>query len=1260
MKKILKIMLNSFLSFNFILFPAFANTNEIEADERTLEKINTFLKSGTPSDIPFIDYMESFANDNSQPLKRFDLSDYEGKKVFLGYGIYDKGQNFCKYVEKPGMPDPKLYFQNITTFNKHTYALSMTTMNYNSCINLANQFNGTPVVITSAPENSFVYSKYNGLSKWIGLERASCLEEYKNKDGLNQEYFNWSSLSETGGSCDTGKLNVIQNNYGTWNKKDKSELNFCLVEIDTEEITRPIKICAPWWRIEREYQKETETIFGGIDVYKINQADIPEQFNICTKFEEKAIATTNESVKRKVTCTSYYDSMIAPECLKNPYQDICYVDECNGYIKNACRIVNTLSGFKNYTKAEAVIDGAKKIIKGKSDIKTHVYECPPSLPSLQSCEEQSTVIIFPKECPGSDCEGYKTCVQNSSTITEKNNCSTKFNCEKIYGSPDNVEYNTDGSIKFLKNTCSNGTTLTFEPSIQNKESKKCLEYEYYTIEEEVSQKCVLDRPFTDHIVDTSLTEEDIYMNNPKCIRLNNVLDSRPTVEVKVDYINNGFSQTVLKKSYLDGEENIDIREGSDLDSMNAAMDVVKYFEGIKEKKENEVIKETARDINCSEYTEEWGIRNDKIINNYVVINQGLPTEKKYLPTAIASDNGTTLYVKYLNVPDNTTCNSIKTKIGGTGIDYTSTSKVCLVNINKLSADKFSLIKGNGSLESYPNEIKETINNVSSDEDCLSLQISKSGTSYSYTQSTKVCEIYKDDTTTSTAYTDYTYITDNPITKKACDNIAYCLNGIFNESAYASAGSSQCQITTGENYEYVESATLETIDSFAGDSKRDENCVPKPTNGSYLSQLNGTQDIYSIQEVITGDFGYYSNYNSHPFTNNVVKVNNKQVYPIKETPVLDDPLIYEGNFKQTSIFTIRPNYLVGFFTGGVVSVALSEITGITLGNITFMIASIIFNKKVKLNEQRFKWVIYKLVPQERYIHNIYGYDHRVLKLNPDGTVYVDSQNRVKLIYAELDGFSGTLKPNDFKAMLNNFYVQKESLLTCMGWNKSNVANISHSVEKQVLVDYPKCKTLAWKCDKKNTKEYNHNKNPFFKRMTNNYVGALNGLSIVVPYLGDYELKAFDQFDNLLGTIIIKENDFIESTTEVAKYAQVMFGLNMDLADGINEGTKNNACRYDLMTEWGGGVSGIYYENNNTGNNVNCQKSQDSYVKLNSATKISIRSLTTDRPHIINLVKPLPFANKIFLTTLNEKEIREYRCYQQFGECNKQNSFKTIQN
>lgn len=80
-----------------------------------------------------------------------------------------------------------------------------------------------------------------------------------------------------------------------------------------------------------------------------------------------------------------------------------------------------------------------------------------------------------------------------------------------------------GILTHLKNVCSDGTELSFEINTQNKTSKKCLEYEYYDLSEQVTQKCILNRDYSDYTVDTSLTEEDIYMNDPNCIRLNNVI-----------------------------------------------------------------------------------------------------------------------------------------------------------------------------------------------------------------------------------------------------------------------------------------------------------------------------------------------------------------------------------------------------------------------------------------------------------------------------------------------------------------------------------------------------------------------------------------------------------------------------------------------------------------------------------------------------------------------------------------------------------------
>lgn len=1208
-KNIFKNFIKTFVSFNLIVLPAFGTTPD--ASERTIDKIDTFIKSSAPSDIPFIDYMERFIPDNSQPLKKFDLSAYDTKKIFVGYGVYDAGQNYCKYTEKPGTKDPSLYFDNILSFNKHTYAISKGTMSYDNCVALANDFGGLPAVITSASENTFIQG-ISSKDKWVGSERIDCNSSYVDKMGDKQVYFNWSTKTES--QCSSDKLNIIQNKNGNWLKSNKNtSLNSCVVEVDSEDFKRPVKICAPWWKIERDYANPVTTTFNGVDIYKINQADIPEQFNVCVKYNENALKEAESKPDREVTCTSYYDTQVAPECLKNPKQAICFVDECNGYIKNACRKTDDYQGFKPYTKTESIINSNNKIIKGKVDIKTHIYECPPSPPSSKSCEEQATVIIYPKECPNnSDCEGRKQCIQKAVTTEEKSKCSVDFKCEKIYGNPDSTEFDSAGNLTYLKNVCSDGTELKFEINTQNKTSKKCLEYEYYDISTQVNQRCVLDRPSFEPIVDTSLTEEDIYMNDPNCVRLNNVTESRPQVEVKINYENMGYAKTVIKKSYLDeSQTNLPILEGSDKLITDSALNNLDPFKDQNTTNIKEITQPTTV-YNCDKFTENWNQRND-VLNQKISYQKtgsnGVVTTETRLTSGLYND-ASGMYFPYTNVVAEADCLAIKNQIANaTSYTFDSLSNYCKVYTPTLTGDVFSNIKGNGTLNSYVDD---------------------------------------EDGSTYFEYSTYSYITKEAVNKATCNEMAYCLNGKFNEKDYEQVGLNQCQITEGEGIDYTETELVEDL-VIKPSENFDTSCKPISKSGSYISQFNGTQDIFSIQEVVSGNFGYYSNYNSHPYKNNVVKINDVEAYPIKKMSVIDDSLIYTGDFEQTSITTKKPNYLVGFLTGGVISVALSEITGMVIGNITFMIASIIFAKKQKLNEQYYEWTLYKLVPVERYEKNIYGYDNRILKLNSSNTMDI-TNGKVTLIYAKLSGFTGTLKPGDFVKTLKKLISIKEGIITCLGFDLSQVQTLHDSFELGVEVDYPKCKKLSWNCDKRNTDDDTFVKNPFMKKMVNNYIGAVNGISIVVPYLGEYEVKAYDQFDNLLGSMIVKEDEFIDMTNNVAKYAQLNFGLTMELADGINEGRKQYACRNDLMVEWGGGVSGIYYENNFTGSNSNCQKSHDSYVRTSSATKITVRSTGTDRPHIIQLEKPLPFANRAFLVTLNKKEKRQYRCFKDFGDCN----------
>ena len=141
---------------------------------------------------------------------------------------------------------------------------------------------------------------------------------------------------------------------------------------------------------------------------------------------------------------------------------------------------------------------------------------------------------------------------------------------------------------------------------------------------------------------------------------------------------------------------------------------------------------------------------------------------------------------------------------------------------------------------------------------------------------------------------------------------------------------------------------------------------------------------------------------------------------------------------------------------------------------------------------------------------------------------------------------------------------------------------------------------------------------------------------------------------LGAFIINEKDFINESDSTMAHAQVPFGQSMHLASDMIDGTQDGACRDVQMVEFGGGVSGIYFENQDAGGvyNSGCDKSNDNYVKDHALTKIKIRPLNQDDFIILELTLPLPYANRVKLVTMSQKGIRKYRCYLDFEECSEE--------
>lgn len=1193
----LKNILSFFMILQLILNPIYANT--VKDYERTKADIDDFLKNANPSNIPFADFMSSFIHEKSQPLQNFDLTKYKGKQIYVGYGIFDQDQKYCKYVEHPDL-DPTRngqdvltnYFTNISSFNSHQYAVSINKMNYTQCKALVEHFGGYVATPTSLAENGYLSNRFSGLNKWIGVYRENCSNsQYYNEEGKAQEFLNW--YPNYNNRCYSGRYNVELNKYGYFTPAKKTQKAFCLIEVDSPDINRPHKICAPWWRIERDYRKMAKKTFGGVDVYRINQADIPAQTTVCTKMNKKKLDENKNKPNRQITCTQYYDSTVKPECLHDPMQPQCFVDECIGYIKNACSHVQEITPYKDYTKTKAMVNGQMKWIKGKTHIRTEIYSCPPSPPSKSKyCTEQSTVITFPKECPQSHCTELKDCVFKSKTKDEKNRCYNTFKCNKIYGSPDMPVYDANGKLIALKGYCKDDTGNNIEPplefpiNIQNKKERKCLEYSTYLLHKQIHQNCLLERPYDDYQVDMAITDKDIYEDNPDCIRLNNLTQARPLQEMALTYKANGFAKTVIKKAYINGKQEEQLNDGIDY--------VITPTENASVQTEGEAINNiSANGSNiCPEFDKTWWERMKKIVTNN--------------PKSIESINSSEMKAVFSST-NYEYCDSLGSFIGGNA-KYKFGK--CEVVYNKQNADKlFSLIKIADRNDFY----------------------SQSNTN-----------------------------------KEECERRKKCLGGSYNESSFSDGGKHQCVISTVNR-------TREPSPPQVKPADEPKYCGPAQKEGAITTKFDGNKDIFYIEEVTDGPFGYYSNYTTLPYKNNVIKYQDKELAPIKRVSVIDDGIVYEGIFEQISILTSSPNIVAGAIGGTAAGGAAALYTSLSTTGIglvavaVFVVIAILFASETKYNEQYGFWEVYKYVPISKYVDNIYNYDYRLFAKNDDGTRKVFGGDKYKLIYAtfgedprptgfpsqpykgNLKSFTGTLEPPDFRITINNWFKRKQQLFMCLGWDKSAVPVDTTGMETGVVVSYPHCGFWDFWCDKHKSNGSSQMTNPLVKKMTNYYKGAVNTVNIVVPFLGDYKLEAYDAHNNKIGDTTVYQSEFIKEANGKASYAQAMFGLDMDLAYSITDGNKENACRFDLMVEWGGGVSGIYYENGYTGMYKNCQKSNDIYVQDHSATKLVVKPLNSDKGFEIKLDKPMPFANRVFLVTLGEKEIRKYRCYKDFGDC-----------
>jgi len=524
------------------------------------------------SDIPYSFHLDKLEKSNLIMFADKDLSAYGGMKLFSGYGFSDKDEKNCYFVNLDENQNILNDFQDPFIYNKKSYLLSRSRMSYNSCKVLTNKYGGYVYSPLSSSLDFEVKKHYKEFDYWVGISKENCSQDWKNDYDLTQSYNRVDS-----DACMPDKLNIfsLSSSYA-WELESESSNHYCMLQIDSEDIFRPIKVCAPWWQIEQSYFIDcTERNNNLLPFYNM---DVPKTYSVCVDLAGDEIIDYEELYNNKdnwntYTCVSYYSTKAGDSCLENPQQEQCFVNECSGSVEKTCELQGTFSSdIKDY-EIGAVVDATGNIVKKKvkENIKTYEYLCPPSRPSIANCEEYKEVNLFPTDaCNPGGCDNYFDCLNNHPNNTDA--CDDlKPSCEKKYGNSFMVDYETK-EVLYAIVKCNNGDIVHNENiQVYSQSKHRCKEYSIEETFEEKEESCVADATKRIRSVDVSLSDSDIYQNDDTCIRINNSFESSPTNNYYLEFNTSLNFQTKISKITT-------ITDDSDVNSSNLEKIVVQTLE----------------------------------------------------------------------------------------------------------------------------------------------------------------------------------------------------------------------------------------------------------------------------------------------------------------------------------------------------------------------------------------------------------------------------------------------------------------------------------------------------------------------------------------------------------------------------------------------------------------------------------------------------------------------------------------------------------
>lgn len=545
-------------------FSVFSQAEQIVKDRNASVEI---MDGSKVSDIPYGYYTDALSPQMIKIIGSLNMSAESNKRLFAGYGVYDKQEKNCKYLDTGiEQHDFDLKFEKLKTFNGHSYAISRDALTLSQCKALTATYSGYIFSPSNYIENDSVIgdnTRLYGEEAWLGFYRNNCASDYLNGLDETQTYKNFY---ETIDDCDVSQLFTYKKaGSSLWWKDNPNSIRKCIIEIDSEDVTRPVQVCAPWWRVERTYKlpPQDEILINGVslDLYSINQATLPMRMTTCLEYPPETNSTS--APDRSVVCKTYYDITMSPECRIDIIQPQCFVDTCEGYIKNVCSrndVQPTADGnVKDYQWGYITENGNKQRVKVKEKIRSYAYTCPPSGISLEKCTLSGDVVVFPYQCDEAVCTEYKKCI-GSKTMTRQE-CHDLHPCEEVYGDSSQPVVE-GGKLVGFRAKCGETSIINRNIDKLSKQTDKCVKYK--TIVDVVTEdkKCTNEATAVDYEVNTTITEPDIYFSREDCVRHNDVVNARPKINLTFDYTNNGFFDLALVKSYHDGTDEMEFTDAN--------------------------------------------------------------------------------------------------------------------------------------------------------------------------------------------------------------------------------------------------------------------------------------------------------------------------------------------------------------------------------------------------------------------------------------------------------------------------------------------------------------------------------------------------------------------------------------------------------------------------------------------------------------------------------------------------------------------------